>query len=612
MLTEDKKATKCVALAGNPNVGKSTVFNNLTGMNQHTGNWPGKTVATATGIAESEKYTYSLVDLPGTYSLLSHSPEEEIASEYLNSGKCEAVVIVCDAACLERNLILALQIMELGIKPLLCVNLLDEAKRKGIKIDLTILSERLGIPVIGTVGRKKKSAKKVLSALDKVVESDDTRSYKYDVSDEKIDHIVKKAEALAMEAVTKNEKKASKLDGRLDKILVGKYTAYPTMLLLLAIVFWITLEGANYPSRLLSSMFFGLGEKLKELLIFWGTPSIITSALIDGVYRVLSSVVSVMLPPMAIFFPFFTLLEDSGYLPRIAYNLDRPFKCSGACGKQALTMCMGFGCNAAGVVGCRIIDSPRERLLAVLTNSLVPCNGKFPTLIALISMFFVLEGSFSSITSAIILTLVIIIGVLMTFAVTKLLSITLLKGKASSFILELPSYRAPQIGKVIVRSVLDRTLFVLGRAIAFSAPCGLIIWILANINIGSASILSSCAEFLDPFGKALALDGVIILAFILGLPANEIVIPIILMTYLSSGTLVELSELDSIKSLLLSNGWTIKTALSMIVFTLFHWPCATTLMTVKKETGKLYYAALAALIPTLIGIIVCFLINILI
>ena len=612
MLRENKKATKCVALAGNPNVGKSTVFNNLTGMNQHTGNWPGKTVATATGIAESEKYTYSLVDLPGTYSLLSHSPEEEIASEYLNSGKCEAVVIVCDAACLERNLILALQIMELGIKPLLCVNLLDEAKRKGIKIDLSLLSERLGIPVIGTIGRKKKSAKKVLSALDKVIESEDVKSNEYDISDEKIDHIVKKAEALAKEAVIKNEKKASELDRRLDKILTGKYTAYPIMLILLAVVFWITLEGANYPSRLLSSLLFGLGENLKELLVFLGTPSIVISALIDGVYRVLSSVVSVMLPPMAIFFPFFTLLEDSGYLPRIAYNLDRPFKCSGACGKQALTMCMGFGCNAAGVVGCRIIDSPRERLLAVLTNSLVPCNGRFPTLITLISMFFVLEGRFSSIASAVILTLVIILGVLMTFAATKLLSLTLLKGKTSSFILELPSYRSPQIGKVIVRSVLDRTLFVLGRAVAFSAPCGLIIWMLANIHIGSASLLWSCAEFLDPFGKALALDGVIILAFILGLPANEIVIPIILMTYLSSGTLVELSELESIKSLLVSNGWTIKTALSMTVFTLFHWPCATTLMTVKKETGKLYYAALAALIPTLIGIIICFFINILI
>ncbi len=612
MLTSNEKSTKCVALAGNPNVGKSTVFNNLTGMNQHTGNWPGKTVATATGVAESEKYTYSLVDLPGTYSLLSHSPEEEIASEYLNSGKCEAVVIVCDAACLERNLILALQIMELGIKPLLCVNLLDEAKRKGIQIDLDILSERLGIPVIGTIGRKKKSAKKVLSALDKLVESELSISDDFISSGDEIEKIIEKAEVLAKEAVTKNETKAFELDRRLDRILTSKYMAYPIMLLLLAVVFWITLEGANYPSRLLSSLFFDFGEKLKEFFVFLGAPNIIIKALIDGVYSVLSSVVSVMLPPMAIFFPFFTLLEDSGYLPRIAYNLDRPFKCSGACGKQALTMCMGFGCNAAGVVGCRIIDSPRERLLAVLTNSLVPCNGKFPTLIALISMFFVLEGRFSSVISALWLTLVILVGVFMTFAVTKILSLTLLKGKPSSFILELPSYRRPQIGKVIIRSVLDRTLFVLGRAVAFSAPCGLIIWVLANINVGSSSLLAGFAGFLDPIGKAMALDGVIILAFILGLPANEIVIPIILMTYLSSGTLVELSDPNSIKSLLISNGWTIKTALSMTVFTLFHWPCATTLMTIKKETGKLYYAVLAALIPSIIGIILCIMINIVI
>ncbi|MBR3966656.1 MAG: ferrous iron transporter B [Clostridia bacterium] len=606
-----EKKTINVALAGNPNVGKSTVFNNLTGMKQHTGNWPGKTVATAKGFSESEKYIYSVVDLPGTYSLSSHSPEEEIASEYLTSGCCDAVVIVCDAACLERNLILAFQIMNLGIRAILCVNLLDEAKRKGINVDLDLLSKKLGVPVVGTVGRKKKSAQKILDALDDLSYGESLSAENLHFSENNIEEIIAKSEEAVKEAVTKKHENTFGFDRKLDRILTGKLTAYPIMILLLAAVFWITLEGANYPSRLLAVVLDNLGEGIRSFLEFVRIPNIIISVFIDGIYRVLSSVVSVMLPPMAIFFPFFTLLEDSGYLPRIAYNLDRPFKCSGACGKQALTMCMGFGCNAAGVVGCRIIDSPRERLLAVLTNSLVPCNGKFPTLIALISMFFVLDGNFSAMLSSLILTLVILLGIAMTFAATRILSFTCLKGRPSSFILELPSYRKPQIGKVIVRSLLDRTASVLMRAIAFSAPCGLVIWMLANISIGDTSLLSSCTIFFDPIGKALGLDGVIIFAFILGLPANEIVIPIILMSYLSSGTLVDISDLDSMKNILVSNGWTLKTAISMTIFTLFHWPCATTLITVKKETGKLYYTLLSAMIPTLIGVILCLMVNIL-
>ena len=316
-----------------------------------------------------------------------------------------------------------------------------------------------------------------------------------------------------------------------------------------------------------------------------------------------------MLPPMAIFFPFFTLLEDSGYLPRIAYNLDKPFKCAGACGKQALTMCMGFGCNAVGVVGCRIIDSPRERLLAIVTNSFVPCNGRFPTMIALISMFFVSGGFLSSVKSTLLLTLSVLLGILATFASTKLLSMTVLKGEPSSFTLELPPYRRPQIGKTIIRSVFDRTLFVLGRSVAFAAPAGLVIWLLANITVGGASLLSLAASFLDPLGKIMGLDGVILLAFVLALPANEIVIPIIIMSYLSSGTLTDISDLSALRELFIMNGWTLKTALSMLIFTLFHWPCATTLMTVKKETGKLSYTFLSALLPTLFGALLCMLIN---
>ena len=600
-----------IALAGNPNVGKSTIFNALTGMKQHTGNWPGKTVELAIGYAEGKKYTYKLSDLPGTYSLASHSPEEEIAREHITSGKCDAVIVVCDATCLERNLNLALQIIKTGVKTLLCVNLLDEAKRKNIEVDIDLLSEKLGVPVIGTVGRSKKSAKHILDALDELITSPNSVAGQTEEihEDEDIKEIILHAEDICKDVVRIDKKKYRSRDKRLDRILTGRIVGYPIMILLLAAVFWITLKGANYPSELLSRGLFYIEGKLDTLFHVIGVPEKITDALVHGVYRVLAWVVSVMLPPMAIFFPFFTLLEDSGYLPRIAYNLDKPFKCAGACGKQALTMCMGFGCNAVGVVGCRIIDSPRERLLAIVTNSFVPCNGRFPTMIALISMFFVSGGFLSSVKSTLLLTLSVLLGILATFASTKLLSLTVLKGEPSSFTLELPPYRRPQIGKTIIRSVFDRTLFVLGRSVAFAAPAGLVIWLLANINVGGASLLSLAASFLDPLGKIMGLDGVILLAFVLALPANEIVIPIIIMSYLSSGTLTDISDLSALRELFIMNGWTLKTALSMLIFTLFHWPCATTLMTVKKETGKLSYTFLSALLPTLFGALLCMLIN---
>lgn len=690
IIKKQNPSDKIIALAGNPNVGKSTVFNALTGLNQHTGNWPGKTVANAQGYCKTERHSYVLVDIPGTYSLMAHSAEEEVARNFICFGSPDAVAVVCDATCLERNMNLVLQTLEISSNVIVCVNLMDEAKRKKINIDLKMLRERLGVPVIGVTARKKKSLKRLLDALDlacdrkaenapykvkysaeieraiALVESEASRLscgkinsrwlalklldgdnslineicgclgdnflknpalfaalnqaretlQKTGITPEKlkdstVSAIVAAAEDICRGAVTYEKKKYAERDRRIDRLLTGRTTAYPVMLLLLCLIFWLTITGANYPSELLSRLFAFIGDKLDAVFVSLNVPDWLHGALIDGVYRVLSWVVSVMLPPMAIFFPLFTLLEDAGYLPRIAYNLDRPFMRCNACGKQALTICMGFGCNAAGIVGCRIIDSPRERLLAVLTNNFIPCNGRFPMLISVITMFFVAgsAGGLSSLLSVAVLTLTIVFAVGMTFIVTKLLSKTLLKGVPSSFTLELPPYRRPQIGKVLVRSVFDRTLFVLGRAASVAAPAGLIIWLMANVTVSGSSLLSLCSDFLDPLGKLMGLDGVILFAFILGFPANEIVVPIIMMSYLSAGTLENAYGLAEMRALFVANGWNAVTAVCFIIFALMHWPCSTTLLTIKKETGSLKWTLLAAAIPTAIGIALCIVVN---
>ncbi|MEA5038779.1 MAG: ferrous iron transport protein B [Clostridiaceae bacterium] len=679
---------KIVALSGNPNVGKSTVFNGLTGLNQHTGNWPGKTVANAQGYCKTQKQSYVMVDIPGTYSLMAHSAEEEVARNFICFGEPDAVVVICDAICLERNLNLVLQTLEISSKVIVCVNLMDEAKRKNIRINLPLISERLGVPVIGTVARKKKSLSELMDVLDnatsgssqtaslsvrypeiieaviseiqpiieqtcdgklnsrwlslKLLDQDESLIREINaflgedfLQDNKLreailqakqeltahgidsDHLkdlvvsalIKTAENVCRDAITYENHKYSSSDRRLDKLLTSKFTGYLAMLALLALVFWLTITGANYPSKLIANSLFWVQDRLTDFFRYINAPDWLHGILVLGVYRVLAWVVSVMLPPMAIFFPLFTLLEDAGYLPRVAYNLDKPFKRCRACGKQALCMCMGFGCNAAGIIGCRIIDSPRERLLAILTNNFVPCNGRFPTLIAILTMFFVgtAGGAFSSLFSAVLLTAVIVLGVAVTFAVTKLLSMTLLKGMPSSFTLELPPYRKPQIGKVIVRSIFDRTLFVLGRAICIAAPAGMFIWLMANITIGDTSILNHCASFLDPFAALMGLDGVILFAFILGFPANEIVIPIIIMAYMAQGSILELDSLAQMKELFVGNGWTWVTAISTMLFSLMHWPCSTTLLTIKKETGSWKWMVLAAAIPTSIGIFSCIL-----
>lgn len=670
---------RVAALAGNPNVGKSTVFNALTGLRQHTGNWAGKTVSNAQGYCTFRGHGYVLVDLPGCYSLMAHSAEEEAARDFLCFGGADAAVVVCDATCLERNLNLVLQTIELQPHTVVCVNLMDEAKKRGVAVDLEELHLLLGVPVVGTSARSRRGLDHLMAALARVVEEPELSpnyvAYPDEVeaavakltpviredcpdhipprwlalrlidgdasiraslrehagislaqeerveeilsgldrpalADQIVSAVVRHAERVASVSVRRMEEKYSRRDQKLDRLFTGKFTGFPIMLLMLLAIFWLTITGANYPSELLSKGLFALGDLLRQLFEAMVLPGWLINLLIDGAYKTLAWVVSVMLPPMAIFFPLFTLLEDLGYLPRVAFNLDNAFRKCSACGKQALTMCMGFGCNAAGVVGARIIDSPRERLLAIITNNFVPCNGRFPTLIAIISMFFVTaSGFFGSVLSSALLVAVIVLGVGMTFLVSKLLSKTILKGVPSSFTLEMPPYRRPQIGKVIVRSVLDRTLFVLGRAAAVALPAGIVIWLMANITMGDQTVLMHCAGFLDPVARLMGLDGVILLAFILGLPANEIVVPIILMAYLAQGSLTEMTDYASLHALLVSNGWTWVTALCTMLFSLLHWPCSTTLMTIKKETQSLKWTVAAFLIPTVCGVVLCMAVN---
>lgn len=681
----EKSEDLVIALAGNPNVGKSTVFNALTGMNQHTGNWPGKTVANAEGFFEHKGSTIKVVDLPGTYSLLSNSEEEEIARDYICFNNPDIVVVICDATSLERNLNLFFQISEITKDVILCVNLMDEAEKKGINIDLDELSKQVHAKVIGSSARDGKGIDELKNAilekqnigdhilikydseieenveriendLINLIDQEDMTKRRlrwisirllegnekirqsiinnYNIDEESIKKILDKIEILKSKEKTKliedkivkqlvveSERikdkvvKATsgydKFQRKIDKILVSKRTGIPIMILTLLVVLWITITLANYPSQLLSNMF-GKGEEfLREAFMNIQTPAFVSGILIDGIYVTLAWVVSVMLPPMAIFFPMFTLLEDLGYLPRIAFNLDKCFKKCCSCGKQALTMCMGLGCNAAGIIGCRIINSPRERLIAIITNVFMPCNGRFPMLITISSIFIggMVGGIKGGFISALTVTCVIILGVFMTLIVSKILSKTVLKGVPSSFILELPSYRKPQIGKVIVRSIFDRTLYVLGRAIAVAAPAGIVIWVFSNISIGDGTLLSVCADFLNPFANMIGVDGYILMALILGFPANEIVMPIIIMSYLRANKMLELESLVELKQLLVANGWTLLTAINTMILCLMHYPCGTTVWTIKKETKSIKWTALSVILPTVLGILVCFVVT---
>lgn len=691
-----KNSNLTIALAGNPNVGKSTVFNALTGMRQHTGNWAGKTVANASGTFTHRNIDFTLVDIPGTYSLMASSPDEEAAREFICFGQPDCIIVVLDATCLERNLNLAIQILEVNKKAVICVNLLDEATKKGIQIDLDELSLYLGVPVVGTAARSgegldelkdavfdvatgerkvfgtkikyNSNLEKAITKLENIIEDSklfDDKTFSYlskrflalrlidcdkkldnsikeyfnfslvehktinkafteihnelenigmkqdDIRDIIVEGIVAKAQEIYAHCTCLCDKCYSRRDRKLDKILTSKLTGIPIMLLLFGVIFYITISGANYPSELLSMAFSKVQEWLYGLFDLLHSPPFLKGLLIDGMFKTLSWVVAVMLPPMAIFFPLFTLLEDFGYLPRVAFNMDRFFAKSGTSGKQSLTMLMGFGCNACGVTGCRIIESPRERIIATVTNNFVPCNGRFPTLIAIITMFFATGISlpFRSLVSAGLLLTVIVFGVVVTLLVSKLLSATLLKGLPSSFTLELPPYRRPQICKTIVRSLLDRTVFVLLRAMCVAAPAGIVIWLMSNIMVNGESLCVIISNFLQPFGSLMGLDGVILLAFILGFPANEIVVPIIIMIYTASGTLVEYDSLSSLYNLFVENGWTWVTALCTMIFSLMHFPCSTTCLTIYKETKSLKWTLLSFILPTILGILLCMAIN---
>ena len=687
-----------IALAGNPNTGKSTVFNALTGLRQHTGNWPGKTVTRAEGSFSFHDQRYRIIDLPGTYSLLSTSEDEEVARDFILFGKPDVTVIVVDASRLERNLSLALQILEITDKAVLCLNLMDEARRHHITIDTRTLSRDLGIPVVATSARTKEGIPDLLFAIEEVVSGKfQTKKQTYiDLPKENAEAIAELQSALSElnpelpntrwlamrliegdESVQKgveegtfsaenNPEKQSRVlriadeyhkilgdhyrndlveaiyaqattlinasvntdfsarsfrvDRAIDRVVTHKIWGFPIMFLLLAAVLWITIIGANYPSQWLSDLFVGwLYPLLKDGANALHFPWWLSSFLIDGVYLATTWVISVMLPPMAIFFPLFTLLEDFGYLPRVAFNLDKLFRTAGAHGKQALTMSMGFGCNAAGVVATRIINSPREKLIAIITNNFSLCNGRWPTQILIATLFIgaLVPKQWSSTVSMLAVIGIAVLGIAFSFLTSWLLSKTFLKGESSFFVLELPPYRPPRFFQTLYTSLIDRTLIVLWRAIVFAAPAGAVIWLICNLQIAQQPIALWLIQGLDPIGVFIGLNGVILLAYIVAIPANEIVIPTVLMLTTmvlgqtavgeGAGVLMEAST-SQVGVLLHAGGWTLLTAVNLMLFSLLHNPCSTTIYTIYKETHSKKWTLIATLLPVLYGIVVCFLV----
>ncbi|MCJ7635354.1 ferrous iron transport protein B [Candidatus Bathyarchaeota archaeon] len=698
MDTKEKGYDYLIALAGNPNTGKSTIFNALTGLRQHVGNWPGKTVERAEGSFKHKGQSYRLIDLPGTYSLLATATDEEIARNFLLFGHPDVVVVVVDSTSLERNLNLVLQVLEISNHVVVCLNLVDEAARKGIKIDVDQLSHDLGVPVVPTVANVDKGLNDLVEAIHRVapetISSDphhfalnreiseavnelspqvkkvmgelpnirwvtmrllegettirkalengelmsplsldkdtivENKTNKVELEklfnivdneasrihgslyDQIVTSIFVDAETIASKAVIITEIPKNNLDAKIDRIVTSRIVGFPIMIVLLMGVFWITIEGANIPSKFLADGLFWLEGQFTTLFRFFGAPYWLEGLLVHGAYRSLAWVVSVMLPPMAIFFPLFTILEDLGYLPRVAFNVDRFFKWAGAHGKQSITMCMGFGCNAAGVISCRSISSPRERLIAVLTNNFAPCNGRWPTLILMTTVFIApaFPQAVSSLVASIMLVAVTLVGMLMTFIISAFLSHTLLRGESSFFVLEMPSYRRPNFSRVIYTSFIDRAIRVLYRAVVWAAPAGAVIWILGNSYVGGESLMAYAANALSPIGLLIGLDGIILLAYIIAIPANEIVIPTIIMGYMGTGMITQLQSSAQLHALFVSHGFNIVTAICLMLFSVLHYPCSTTTYTIWKETKSAKWTILSNIIPLTVAFIICFIV----
>jgi ferrous iron transport protein B len=675
-----------VALAGNPNTGKSTVFNALTGLRQHTGNWPGKTVSRAEGTYKHADQSIKVVDLPGTYSLQAASVDEEVARDFLLFGRPDVTVIVIDATRLERNLNLTLQVLEVTDRAVVALNLMDEARRHGIGVDPAALSTELGVPVIPMAARQGTGVAELRQAILQVASgamqprphrlrelppeveaaiaevrpvveatypdlpnarwvalrllSGDAQvagPVPVDLG-EKVTHarwrltpdfedrlsaaLYADAERITRAVqVTGLRRMRVDFDKHLDRLLTSRWTGLPVMVFLLAVVFWLTIAGANVPSAMLATLLVDtVHPVLKDLGAAIGMPRWLNGFLFDGMYLATAWVVSVMLPPMAIFFPLFTLLEDFGYLPRVAFNMDRMFQRVGAHGKQALTMCMGFGCNAAGVVATRVIDSPRERLVAIITNNFSLCNGRWPTQILIASIFLgtLVSAQLGGIVAAGAVVGIALLGVVFMFGVSWLLTRTVLKGEATSFSLELPPYRPPRLLQTLYTSLIDRTAIVLWRAVVFALPAGAVIWLISNIHVGGASIATHLVSGLNPVGILLGLNGVILLAYVVAIPANEIVIPTILMLTVHTlglaglgagdGVMFELDDAGTVGELLASAGWTTLTGVNLMLFSLLHNPCSTTIYTIYKETRSARWTLVSTILPIVLGVVMCFLV----